>query len=181
MAPIAQDVLAPTAVRDVRTEIRKIDVSTNDAMAEKRALAVIRIAVGAMFVWVFFENLRKGAYTPAGYRNVIEYYLAKGAAPGVWKSVMSFVAGHAAVAAPLQAISELVFGIALVTGTATRLFAAAAAGFLFTLWLSELGAAWIWELLIPTIAAAALVAARPGRIWGVDALLSRRWPRVPLW
>jgi uncharacterized membrane protein YphA (DoxX/SURF4 family) len=177
MAPIVQDVLAPVAVRDVR----RIDMSTSEAVTEKRALAVIRIAIGAMFVWVFFENLGKGAYTPAGYRGVIEYYLSKGAAPAVWKSVMSFVGGHAAVAGPLQAISELAFGIALVTGTASRLFAAAAAGFLFTLWLSELGAAWIWELLIPTIAAAALALTRPGRTWGVDAFLSRRWPKLPIW
>ncbi|HSD22363.1 MAG TPA: DoxX family membrane protein [Anaeromyxobacter sp.] len=177
MARIAQDVLAPAAVRDDRG----VDVTTNEATHEKRALAVIRVAIGAMFVWVFFENLRKGAYTPAGYRNLIEYYVNKGAAPGVWKSVMSFVAGHASVAAPLQAASELAFGIALVTGTASRLFAAAAAGFLFTLWISELGTAWIWELLIPTIAAAALVATRPGRTWGVDALLSKRWPNLPIW
>jgi uncharacterized membrane protein YphA (DoxX/SURF4 family) len=177
MSQTAQDVLAPAAVHGER----KVKVTTNQVVNERRALAVIRIAIGAMFVWVFFENLRKGAYTPAGYRNVIEHYLDKGAAPEVWKSVMSFVAGHAAVAAPLQAASELAFGIALVTGTASRLFAAAAAGFLFTLWISELGAAWIWELLIPTIAAAALVATRPGRTWGVDALLSRRWPKLPIW
>ncbi len=175
MASIAQHTLAPAAAQ------REVDATVNDATTEKRALALIRIAIGAMFVWVFFENFRKGGYTPAGYRGVIDYYLAKGAAPGVWKSVMSFVAGHAAVAGPLQAASELAFGIALVTGTASRLFAAAAAGFLFTLWLSELGAAWVWELLIPTIAAAALVATRPGRTWGVDALLSRRWPKLPIW
>lgn len=176
MAQIAHTALAPPAVHD-----DSADVTANRATTEKRALAVIRIAIGAMFIWVFFENLRKGGYTPAGYRNVIEYYLSKGAAPGVWKSVMAFVAGHSAVAAPLQAATELAFGIALVTGTASRLVAAAAAGFLFTLWLSELGAAWIWELLIPTIAAAALAATRPGRAWGVDALLSRRWPKLPIW
>lgn len=156
-------------------------MTTGDVIRERRALAVIRIAIGAMFVWVFFENLGKGAYTPAGYRNVIEHYLEKGSAPGAWKSVMSFVADHAAVAGPLQAATELSFGLALVTGTASRLFAAAAAVFLFTLWVSELGAAWIWELLIPTIAAAVLVATRPGRTWGVDALLARRWPKVPIW
>lgn len=156
-------------------------MSTGEPVTEKRVIAVIRIAIGAMFVWVFFENLGKGAYTEAGYRGVIEYYLQKGAAPGAWKAIMSFVAAHAAVAGPLQAASELAFGIALVTGTAARLFAASAAAFLFTLWLSELGAAWIWELLIPTIAAAALAATRPGRAWGVDALLARRWPNVPIW
>jgi uncharacterized membrane protein YphA (DoxX/SURF4 family) len=177
MASTTQDALSAAAFRDDR----KIDVTTRAASRELRALAVIRVALGAMFVWVFFENLRKGAYTPAGYRGVIEYYLDKGAAPGAWKSIMSFVADHAAVAGPLQAASELAFGVALVTGIASRLFAAAAAGFLFTLWLSELGAAWIWELLIPTITAAALAATRPGRTWGVDALLARRWPKLPIW
>jgi uncharacterized membrane protein YphA (DoxX/SURF4 family) len=159
---------------------READVSS-DATQDSRSLAVIRIAIGAMFVSVFIENYNKGAYTPAGYRGVIEYYLKSGHAPAVWKSVMSFVAGHASVAGPLQAITELSLGVALVTGTASRLAAAAAAGFLFTLWLSELGAAWIWELLIPTIAAAALALTRPGRTWGIDALLSRRWPKAPIW
>jgi uncharacterized membrane protein YphA (DoxX/SURF4 family) len=177
MAAISQDILSSAAGHDEPEP----NVTTNDATWEKRALAVIRVAIGAMFVWVFFENLRKGAYTPAGYQNVIQYYLDKGAAPGVWKSVMSFVASHASVAGPLQAVSELAFGVALVTGTASRLVAAAAAGFLFTLWLSELGAAWIWELLIPTIAAAALVATRPGRTWGLDSFLSRKWPKLPIW
>ena len=29
-------------------------------------LAVVRVTIGAMLVWVFFENLGKGLYTPAG-------------------------------------------------------------------------------------------------------------------
>lgn len=32
-------------------------------------LAVVRLTVGAMFVWVFFENFGKGLYRPAGYRS----------------------------------------------------------------------------------------------------------------
>ncbi len=176
MAQPSENVLAPAVRGDPEAR-----VTAGHAAAEARALAVIRIAVGAMFVWVFFENLRKGAYTPSGYRNVIEHYLTHGAAPGVWKSVMSFVARHGAVAGPLQAAAELGLGIALVTGAASRLAAALAAGFLFTLWISELGAAWIWELLIPTVAAAALAATRSGRAWGLDALLSRRWPKLPIW
>jgi len=31
-------------------------------------LAIVRVTIGAMFVWVFFENLGKGLYTPAGSR-----------------------------------------------------------------------------------------------------------------
>jgi len=38
-----------------------------------RGLALVRLTIGAMFVWVFFENLGKGAYTPSGYAGVINY------------------------------------------------------------------------------------------------------------
>src|SRR3954469_15609882 len=113
---------------------------------EQRALAVMRIALGAMFVWVFFENLGKGAYSPAGYKGVIDYYLKNGHAPGAWKAIMSAAGANARIAAPLQAMTELGFGVLLITGTATRVVAATAGAFLFTLWLSELGTSWIWEL-----------------------------------
>ena len=38
-------------------------------------LAIVRVTIGAMFVWVFFENLGKGLYNPAGYAGLIDYYL----------------------------------------------------------------------------------------------------------
>ena len=34
-------------------------------------LAIVRVTIGAMLVWVFFENLGKGLYTPAGYAGLI--------------------------------------------------------------------------------------------------------------
>ena len=34
-------------------------------------LAIVRMTIGAMLVWVFFENLGKGLYTPAGYAGLI--------------------------------------------------------------------------------------------------------------
>ena len=141
-----------------------------------RALAVLRVALGAMFIWVFFENLGKGTYTPAGYKGVIEYYLKNGHAPAVWKAVMSVMAANASIVAPLQAATELGFGVLLVTGTATRVVAAAAGAFLFTLWLSELGTSWFWELAMPVVVAFCVAWARAGRTWGVDALLARRNP-----
>jgi hypothetical protein len=44
-------------------------------------LAVVRVTIGAMFVWVFFENLGKGLYTPAGYAGLIQHYIEAGHAP----------------------------------------------------------------------------------------------------
>jgi len=161
-----------------------VDSDANDTAAarnERRALAVLRVALGALFVWVFFENLGKGAYTPSGYKGVIDHYLKNGHAPAAWKAVMSVMAANAAVVAPLQAATELTFGVCLLSGTATRLVAAAAGAFLFTLWLSELGAAWIWELAIPIVVAFSLSLSRAGRTWGVDVVLARRYPTSGIW
>lgn len=147
----------------------------------RRALAVVRLTLGAMFVWVFFENLGKGAYTPAGYAGVIHYYVTKGHAPAAWKAVMSLMAANAAIAAPVQAASEISFGVLLLLGACTRLVALAAGAFLASLWVSELGTAWIWELLVPTLAAFAVSYGAAGRVWGIDAWLVRGYPNFPLW
>src|SRR5438874_9955071 len=97
---------------------------------EQRALAVLRVALGAMFIWVFFENLGKGAYTPAGYKGVIDYYVKNGHAPDAWKAVISVAAANARIVAPLQGLTELGFGVFLLAGAATRVVAAAAGAFL---------------------------------------------------
>lgn len=147
----------------------------------RHALALIRIGLGLLFVWVFFENLGKGLYTPQGYADLVNHYAAKGQAPGSWKAVMSLMAANAAVAAPLQALAEITFGTLLVLGVLSRPVALAAAVFLTALWVSEWGTAWIWELLFPMIAAFALALDRPGRTWGLDAALARRYPHAPFW
>src|SRR5204863_493473 len=74
----------------------------------------------AMFVWVFFENLGKGGYTPAGYAGVINYYIKSSHSPAAWKWVMGLMASHAAMAAPMQAATEISLGILLVIGLLTR-------------------------------------------------------------
>ncbi len=151
------------------------------ALDARHALALIRIGLGMLFVWVFFENLGKGLYTPKGYADLITYYATKGHAPEAWKAVMSLMASNAAVAAPLQAVTEISFGTLLVLGVLSRPVALAAAVFLTSLWVSEWGTAWIWELLFPMIAAYALALDTPGRTWGLDAWLARRFPHLPLW
>jgi uncharacterized membrane protein YphA (DoxX/SURF4 family) len=149
--------------------------ATNGTDRAQRALAVMRVGLGAMFVWVFFENYGKGAYTAVGYKNVIDYYVKNGHAPDLWKAFISTAAANARIVAPLQAVSELGFGVCLIFGVATRVVAAAAGAFLFTLWVTEMGTSWIWELGMPIIVAFSLAWARPGRAWGVDALIARRY------
>ena len=144
-------------------------------------LAIVRLTIGAMFVWVFFENLGKNLYTPAGYAGLINYYIQHDRAPALWKSIMAMAASHASIAAPLQGFTEISLGVLLVLGLFTRPAALVAFGLLGSLWLSELGTSWIWELLVSTMAALALLVGRAGRTWGVDAILARRNPSSPLW
>src|SRR5262252_6937644 len=83
-------------------------------------LTLVRITIGAMFVSVFFENLGKGLYRPAGYAGLIDYYIAHDHAPAVWKAVMGLAANHAAIAAPMQGLAEISLGILLILGLLTR-------------------------------------------------------------
>jgi len=144
-------------------------------------LAIVRVTIGAMFVSVFFENLRKGLYSPAGYAGLIHYYINQGHSPAVWKAVMGLVASHAAMAAPGQALTEISLGVLLVIGLLTRPVAFVAFLYLGSLWMSEWGTAWIWELLVPVLASLGLAIGNAGRKWGVDAWLSQRWPSSPWW
>jgi uncharacterized membrane protein YphA (DoxX/SURF4 family) len=144
-------------------------------------LALVRVTIGAMFVWVFFENLGKGLYTPAGYAGLISYYTKNSHCPAVWKTVMGLAASHSSIAAPMQGMTEISLGILLLIGLLTRPAAMVAFLFLGSLWISEWGTSWIWELLVPVLASLGLTIGRAGRKWGVDARLSQRWPSSPWW
>ena len=152
-----------------------------DELYARIGLAIVRLTIGAMFVWVFFENLGKGLYTPAGYAGLINYYIQHDHAPAVWKGVMAVAASHASMAAPLQGLTEISLGVLLVLGLLTRPVGLVAFGLLGSLWISEWGTAWIWELLVPVLASLALAIGRAGRRWGVDGWLSQRWPSSLWW
>ena len=160
----------------------KSDVTTGSHLQQAaNGLALVRVTIGAMFVWVFFENLGKGLYTPAGYAGLINYYIKASHSPAAWKAVMGLAANHAAMAAPMQAVTEISFGILLVIGLLTRPVALVAFLYLGSLWMSEWGTAWIWELLVPVLALLGVSIGNAGRKWGIDAWLARRWPSSPLW
>ena len=122
------------------------DLSTKDkpstaaCASSKTGIAIMRLGLGAMFLYVFFENLSKGLYGKDGYAGLINYYIEKGHAPAFWKSIMSLAFSHATVAGPLQAVTEISFGLFLLAGLLTRLVALAAFLFLTSLW--YLSGAW---------------------------------------
>src|SRR6516225_12270227 len=147
-----------------------------------KGLALVRVTIGSMFLWVaFFENLPRGFYTPGGYAGLIQYYINASHSPAAWKAVMGLAASHAAIAAPLQAMTEISLGILLVVGLLTRPAAFVAFLFLGSLWISEWGTSWIWELLVSVLASLGLAVGRAGRRWGVDAWLAQRRPSSLWW
>jgi len=147
----------------------------------RMGLALVRLTIGAMFVWVFFENLGKDLYKPSNYAGLINDYIQNGSAPAVWKSVMALMAAHASMAAPLQGVTEISLGVLLVLGLFTRPAALVAFAFLASLWVSEWGTAWIWELLVPGLASLALAVGAAGRTWGIDYFLARKRPSALWW
>jgi len=146
-----------------------------------KALALVRLTIGAMFVWVFFENLGKDIYQPSNYAGLIKDYIENGSAPEAWKHVMALMASHASMAAPLQGMTEISLGVLLLIGLFTRPVALVAFVFLASLWVSEWGTAWIWELLVPVLASLALALGSAGRTLGVDWFLARRRPNSLFW
>ena len=154
---------------------------TADFAGASSGLALVRVTIGVMFVWVFFENLGKGLYAAGGYSGLIRHYIEAGHSPAIWKAVMAIAANHARMAAPMQGFTEISIGILLVIGLLTRPAAVVAFLFLGSLWISEWGTSWIWELLVPVLASLGLAIGRAGRAWGVDALLAARRPASPWW
>ena len=163
------------------TSLKTPPATSTHAPKAAIGLAIVRATVGAMLVWVFFENLGKGLYTPAGYAGLINYYIKQSHSPGVWKAVMGLVASHAALAAPMQALTEIGLGVLLVVGLLTRPVAFVAFLYLGSLWVSEWGTSWIWELLVPVLASLGVAVGRAGRAWGIDSFLARRNPSSPWW
>jgi uncharacterized membrane protein YphA (DoxX/SURF4 family) len=166
-----------TKVSPVGTET----TGSSSLLDAAKGLTLVRLTIGAQFVWVFFENRGKGLYKPAEYAGLITSYIKAGHAPAAWKAVMALTASHAAMAAPMQATLEISLGILLVIGLLIRPVAFIAFLYLGSLWMSEWGIGWIWELLVPVLAALALSIGRAGRKWGVDALLAERRPSSPWW
>ena len=162
------------------SSLNKGSVGSRSELAQT-ALTILRLGLGSLFLSVFFENLGKGLYGPSGYSGLINYYIEKGHAPQLLKTVMAIMASHASVAGPMQGFTEITFGVLLLIGLLTRPVALAAFCFLSTLWVAEWGTAWIWELLMPMIAALALMIGAAGRKWGVDSILASRSPRSLLW
>jgi uncharacterized membrane protein YphA (DoxX/SURF4 family) len=147
------------------------------------ALVVLRVFLGVIFAIAVrpkllagpaFAGILRGFLTNVGMQNAHPFYQS---------IITNTLLPHVDTVAVLVMIAETCVAIALITGTATRL-AGVVAMFLVTNYMFTKGL-WWWNPSSNDAAdfmiALALVIGAAGRTYGVDALLARKWPRVPLW
>jgi thiosulfate dehydrogenase (quinone) large subunit len=97
-----------------------------------RALAGLRIAVGALFlIFAQYKVLGSEFTRGGGFERWINRFLAEGAYPFMAPVLRGFVLGHGAAIASLVAYGELAIGLALVLGLLVR--AASVCGFVYML------------------------------------------------
>jgi uncharacterized membrane protein YphA (DoxX/SURF4 family) len=147
----------------------------------RAALAVLRIYLGVIFLIAAGLKLSTD-YTPAMTGFLQQVALEKGH-PFYQEFVQRVVLPNVSAFAALVMWGELLVGVCLVLGLATRAASVAA----LTLSLNDMFAhgAWFWTPSSSDAArvaiAFALIIGAAGRTLGLDALLARRWPRAFLW
>lgn len=149
-------------------------------------LALLRMLMGAMFVAVWTENLRKDLYTPDGYREFITDLAKQTDITWYGDFIRDVVAPNAAVFAYGQLVLELVvMGGFLLAGFLTPLSALISAGFSLNLLLASWGVPGEWQgtyvMMIAILLAVAV--GQAGRTLGIDARLARKnpKPRLPVY
>lgn len=145
------------------------------------ALVLLRVYMGVIFLVAALPKLQKD-FTP-GLTGFVEQVGMQRGHPFYQQFLEQVVLPNAPVFAVLVTWSELLVGLTLILGLATR-FSAAVALVLALNYMFAKGA-WFWtpssnDAAFVAIALALLIGAA-GRTLGLDAFLARRWPRSPFW
>ncbi|MFO7624462.1 MAG: DoxX family membrane protein [Anaerolineales bacterium] len=140
-------------------------------------MATLRIMVGIMFLSTWGVNILKGFYTPDGLRLFFTEIYPQSENPLAFYAAFidNVILPIRNVFAPFQLVSEGVLGLALLSGAFTPFFSLAGIFFLVNTFLASLGHDWPWSYLLPIGILAATYFTRAGRVWGVDALLLKRF------
>jgi thiosulfate dehydrogenase (quinone) large subunit len=144
----------------------------------RAALAFLRIYLGLVFLSASIPNLR-GGYAPNLSAFLNDVALTK-SAEFYREFLQAVVVPNVPLFATLIPWGELLVGITLLLGLATRLSAAGALLLLVNCMLARGALGTSNDAALAAMALAILVGAA-GRTFGIDAVLARRWPRSPLW
>jgi uncharacterized membrane protein YphA (DoxX/SURF4 family) len=157
--------------------------AANAGVRPSALFAFLRIYLGVVFLIAVSAKLRaQPSFTP-GLVGFLQHLALENAHPFYRPFVTDVVLPHAGFFAKLVIVGELLVGLALVTGTATRLAAVGAMVLVLNYMFAK--GAWFWTPSSNDAAfffiALVVGLSRAGRTFGVDRLLARRWPNVPLW
>lgn len=146
-------------------------------------LVILRLHLGViLIITVLGKILRKDPFSVEMLEYLQGFSIKRASAPYVY-FLQHMVIPHATLFSYLVIAGELAAGLSLLLGLGTRV-GAAIAMFLFLNFLFSKGrlfwspdsedAAVFFSALVCLLGAA-------GRVWGIDAFLAKRWPRIILW
>jgi thiosulfate dehydrogenase [quinone] large subunit len=150
-------------------------------MISREILILPRLFLGVIFSIASYSKISSGDF-PAHLSGFLSQ-VPTNATFAYQAFAQAIVLPHVATVATLVIIGETFVGIAMLAGITTRLASVVAVllllNYMFakgmTLWTpASNDAADIILAIVVGVGAA-------GRVWGVDAVLKKRYPRVPLW
>jgi thiosulfate dehydrogenase (quinone) large subunit len=150
-------------------------------MISRSVLILPRLFLGVIFSIAAYSKIAGGDF--AGHLSGFLGQVLVNAAPAYQAFARAVVLPHVGILATLIVIGEAFVGIAMLAGITTRLASVVAILLLanymlakgMTLWTpASNDAADIMLAIIVGLGAA-------GSVWGVDAVLQKRYPRIPLW
>ncbi|HXH40328.1 MAG TPA: DoxX family protein [Thermoanaerobaculia bacterium] len=146
-------------------------------------LLILRLHLGVILLITDLGKLFRDEPFSKEMLDFVGYSLRRPGFGAYHQFLRSVVVPHATLFSVLVMAGELVAGILLLTGTMTRL-GAAIAMLLFLNYMWAKGR-WFWspdsEDAAVFFSALVVLLGAAGRVFGVDAILARRWPRVLLW
>jgi uncharacterized membrane protein YphA (DoxX/SURF4 family) len=146
-------------------------------------IAFLRIYLGVILFITVLGKLTRDEPFATEMLGFVGGVARRRALPWYTDFIQQVVVPHASLFSYLVMTGELFAAISLLAGACTRLGALVAMFLFINFMLAKGRMFWSPDSQDGAVFFIALVVflARAGRVWGVDALLARRWPRSWLW
>jgi uncharacterized membrane protein YphA (DoxX/SURF4 family) len=159
-----------------------VAVAGSSQLVPRRLLLVLRVYLGVIFLVAASAKFLQPSFVSSLPAILTQGALQHGH-PFYQSFIRSVVLPHASTVAELVRYGELLTGLSLLAGAATRV-GGFGAMFLTGNYLFSKGA-WFWWPSSNDAAfffiALTLALGSAGRVLGVDQYLARKWPAVPAW
>ena len=148
-----------------------------------RLLAFLRIYLGVILFITVLGKLTRDAPFATEMLGFLGGVVRRGAFQWYTEFIQQVVVPHASLFSYLVMTGELVASLSLLTGTATRLGALVATLLFLNFMLAKGRMFWSPDSQDAAVffIALAVFLSRAGRVWGVDSILAKLWPRSMLW